>query len=184
MKQALAILLVLLLALPMTALGETLTAEAPGFGGLITVTLTVEDGKIAAAEISADSETPNVGGAALEPLAEQLVATGNAGIDGVAGATFTSNGVREAAAAALARMGGAEATEVAAPTDGEYTAEAIGFDRGLTDKISVTIEDGRISAIAYGENCGSTPPMLDTVANTLFPRIIEAQSTGVDPVRL
>ena len=65
-------------------------------------------------------------------------------------------------------------------TDGTYTAEAIGFDRGLTDKVTVTIEGGKITTIAFGENCGSTPPMLDTVANTLFPRIIEAQSTGVD----
>lgn len=179
MKKVIALLLVLMLALPVVALGETLTAEAPGFGGAVSVTLTVEDGKITAAEITGDSETPEVGGAALEPLAEQLVAAGNAEIDGVAGATFTSNAVKEAAAAALAKAGGAEATE-AALTDGEYTAEAIGFDRAVTDKITVTIADGKIAAIAFGEDCGSTPPMLDTVAGKLFPRIIENQSTGMD----
>lgn len=179
MKKVIALLLVLMLALPVVALGETLAAEAPGFGGAVSVTLTVEDGKITAAEITGDSETPEVGGAALEPLAEQLVAAGNAEIDGVAGATFTSNAVKEAAAAALAKAGGAEATE-AALTDGEYTAEAIGFDRAVTDKITVTIADGKIAAIAFGEDCGSTPPMLDTVAGKLFPRIIENQSTGVD----
>lgn len=179
MKKVIALLLVLMLALPVVALGETLTAEAPGFGGAVSVTLTVEDGKITAAEITGDSETPEVGGAALEPLAEQLVAAGNAEIDGVAGATFTSNAVKEAAAAALAKAGGADATE-AALTDGEYTAEAIGFDRAVTDKITVTIADGKIAAIAFGEDCGSTPPMLDTVAGKLFPRIIENQSTGVD----
>ena len=179
MKKALALLLVLMLALPMAALGETLTAEAPGFGGAVSVSLTVEDGKITAAEITGDAETPEVGGAALEPRAEQLVAAGSADIDGVVGATFTSAAVKEAAAAALAQAGGAE-TAAAALTDGEYTAEAIGFDRGLTDKVNVTIADGKLAAIAFGENCGSTPPMLDTVQNTLFPRIIEAQSTGVD----
>ncbi len=179
MKKALALLLVLMLALPLAALGETLTAEAPGFGGAVSVSLTVEDGKITAAEITGDAETPEVGGAALEPLAEQLVAAGNADIDGVAGATFTSSAVREAAAAALAQAGGAE-TAAAALTDGEYTAEAIGFDRAVTDKVTVTIADGRIAKIAFGDNCGSTPPMLDTVQNTLFPRIIENQSTGVD----
>lgn len=179
MKKVIALLLVLMLTLPVVALGETLTAEAPGFGGAVSVTLTVEDGKITAAEITGDSETPEVGGAALEPLAEQLVAAGNAEIDGVAGATFTSNAVKEAAAAALAKAGGAEATE-AALTDGEYTAEAIGFDRAVTDKITVTIADGKLAAIAFGEDCGSTPPMLDTVAGKLFPRIIENQSTGVD----
>ena len=152
MKKALALLLILMLALPVAALGETLTAEAPGFGGAVSVTLTVEDGKITAAEISGDSETPDVGGAALEPLADQLVTTGNADIDGVAGATFTSNAVKEAAAAALAQMGDAEATEAAALTDGEYTAEVVGFDRGLTDKVTVTIEGGKIVAVTYVDN--------------------------------
>lgn len=179
MKKVIALLLVLLLALPAMALGETYTAEAPGFGGAVTVTLTVEDGKITDATVTGDSETPEVGGAALEPLAAQLVAAGNAEIDGVTGATFTSNAVKEAAAAALAQQGGEGAAETAL-TDGEYTAEAIGFDRAVTDKVTVTIADGRIAKIAFGDDCGSTPPMLDTVQNTLFPRIIENQSTGVD----
>ena len=178
MKKTLALLLVLMLALPVAALGETYVAEAPGFGGAVSVTLTVEDGVITGAEVVGDSETPGVGGAALQPLAEQLVAAGSADIEGVTGATMTSNAVKEAAAAVLSRVGGAEAA--AELTDGLYTAEAIGFDRAVTDKVIVTIEGGRIADIAYGEDSGSTPPMLDTVAARLFPRIIEAQSTGVD----
>ncbi len=179
MKKALTLLLVLMLALPVAALGETFTAEAPGFGGAVSVTLTVEDGDITGAEIVGDSETPTVGGAALETLAAQLIEADSADIEGVSGATMTSDGVREAAAAALAQAGGAEDAG-AALADGEYTAEAIGFDRAVTDKLIVTIADGRIATIAFGEDCGSTPPMLDTVADKLFPRIIEAQSTGVD----
>ena len=178
MKKTLALLLVLMLALPVAALGETYVAEAAGFGGAVSVTLTVEDGVITGAEVVGDSETPGVGGAALQPLAEQLVAAGSADIEGVTGATMTSNAVKEAAAAVLSRVGGAEAA--AELTDGLYTAEAIGFDRAVTDKVIVTIEGGRIADIAYGEDSGSTPPMLDTVAARLFPRIIEAQSTGVD----
>lgn len=177
MKKVLALLLALMLALPVIALGETLTAEAPGFGGAVLVTLTVEDGQITAAEIIGDDETPEVGGAALEALASQLVQAGSADIDGVAGATFTSTAVKEAAAAALA---GDSETADAVLADGEYTAEAIGFDRAVTDKVIVTISDGKIATIAFGEDSGSTPPMLDTVASTLFPRIIDAQSTGVD----
>lgn len=180
MKKMLALVLVLMLAIPMVALGETYTAEAPGFGGAVSVTLTVEDGKIVAAEVVGDGETPGVGAAALEPLADQLVAAGSADIDGVTGATITSTGVKEAAAAALAQVGGGEAAEAAALADGTYTADAIGFDRAVKDVVTVTIEDGKIAAIAFGEDSGSTPPMLDTVANTLFPRIIEAQSVGVD----
>lgn len=50
----------------------------------------------------------------------------------------------------------------------------------VSDKLIVTIDGGKIASIAYGENCGDTPPMLDTVEKTLFPRILEAQSVGVD----
>ena len=111
MRKALALLLVLMLALPMAALGETLTAEAPGFGGAVSVTITIDDGDITDAEIIGDSETPTVGGAALEILVEQLIEADSADIDGVTGATMTSNGVREAAAAALAQAGGADTAE-------------------------------------------------------------------------
>ena len=180
MKRILALALVLLLAIPMAALAETYTAEAPGFGGPVSVTLTVEDGKIVDAVITGDGETPTVGDAALEPLAEQLKAAGSADIDGVSGASVTSGAVKEAAAAALSQACGGEAVEAATLADGEYTAEATGFDLAVTDKVTVTIEGGKIASIAYGEDCGSTPPMLDTVAAKLFPRIIEAQSTGVD----
>ena len=179
MKKLLALVLVLMLAIPVAALGETFTAEAPGFGGTVSVTLTIEDGKITAAEVVGDSETPGVGAAALEPLAAQLVEAGSAEIDGVTGATMTSNAVKEAAAAAMAQAGGGGAATTAL-TDGEYTAEAIGFDRAVTDKVTLTIADGKIASIVFGEDCGSTPPMLDTVAAKLFPRIIENQSTGVD----
>ena len=50
----------------------------------------------------------------------------------------------------------------------------------VSEKVIVTVEGGMIASIAFGEDCGDTPPMLDTVERTLFPRILEAQSVGVD----
>jgi fumarate reductase flavoprotein subunit len=41
-------------------------------------------------------------GAALEELAKQVVAANSAEIDGVSGATLTTNGVKDAVSAALA----------------------------------------------------------------------------------
>ena len=79
---------------------------------------------------------------------------------------------------ALAQASGE--TVSATLADGTYTAESYGFDMAVSDKVIVTIEGNKIASIAYGEDCGDTPPMLDTVENTLFPRIIEAQSVGVD----
>lgn len=179
MKKGLALMLIALLALPALAGAETYEAASVGFGGEVKVSLNVEDGVITDATVTGENETPGIGAAALEPLAAQLVQAGNAGIDGVAGATLTSNAVREAAAAALAQASGAGDVE-AVLADGVYTAEAYGFDMAVSDKVAVTVKNGRMTAIAYGEDCGDTPPMLDTVERTLFPRILEAQSVGVD----
>lgn len=179
MKRWLSLALVCLLAFPALALAETFEGTAAGFGGEVKVTLTVEDGRIAEALVAGDGETAGIGADALAPLADQLVAAGSAEIDGVAGATVTSTAVREAAAAALAKASG-EAAQAAVLADGVYTAEGYGFDMAVSNKIAVTVEGGRIASIAYGEGCGDTPPMLDTVEKTLFPRIIEAQSVGVD----
>ena len=179
MKKLLSLVLICLLAIPAFACAQVFEAASAGFGGEVKVALTIEDGKIVDAKVTGDSETPGIGAAALEPLAAQLVAAGSAEIDGVAGATVTSDAVRAAAAAALAEVSGETAAE-AVLADGTYTAEAYGFEMAVSDKVIVTIEGGKIASIAYGEDCGDTPPMLDTVAKTLFPRIIEAQSVGVD----
>ena len=87
------------------ASAETYSASAKGFGGDVTVTVTVEDGKIAAAEAAGISETPALGGAAMPQLCEAIVANQTPYVDTVSGATLTSNAVIEAAAAALAQAG-------------------------------------------------------------------------------
>lgn len=179
MKKVLSLVLICLLAIPAFAGAEIFEASSVGFGGEVKVTLTVESGKIVEATAIGAGETPGFGADALEPLAAQLVAAGNAEIDGVAGATVTSEAVKAAAAAALAQANG-EAPVEAKLADGTYSAEAYGFEMAVSNKVNVTIEGGKIASIAYGEDCGDTPPMLDTVEKTLFPRIIEAQSVGVD----
>ena len=79
----------------------TYTGTGSGFGGDITVTLTLEDGVITECSIDGPDETETVGGAALEELAEQVIAANGSEIDGVSGATYTSDGVSEAVANAL-----------------------------------------------------------------------------------
>jgi fumarate reductase flavoprotein subunit len=70
----------------------------------------------------------------------------------------------------------------AAMKNGTYRAEAYGFNLGWSNKLNVTVNNGRIASIAFGEDCGDTPPMLAVVEKTLFPRVIEAQSIVVDSV--
>ena len=79
------------------------TGTGKGFGGDIVATLTVEaDGTVSDCKLEGASETESIGGAALEELAKQVVAANSAEIDGVSGATLTTNGVKDAVSAALA----------------------------------------------------------------------------------
>jgi uncharacterized protein with FMN-binding domain len=72
-----------------------------GFGGEITVEVTVNEGVIAQVEIlSAENEDDSYLEQAEEML-EKIVAAQSADVDTVSGATFSSQGIREAAANAL-----------------------------------------------------------------------------------
>ena len=73
-----------------------------GRNGEIKVAVTVKDGKISAVEIVSHNESADIGGPALPKLVDQAVAANTSAIDGASGATMTSNGFREAVAAALA----------------------------------------------------------------------------------
>ena len=91
MKKLISLLLcaALLSVLAVGALAETFTGKANGIGE-VTVTLTVEDGKITAAEVVGDGETPGFGGVEAckdGTFAAQIVAAQGADIDGVSGAT-------------------------------------------------------------------------------------------------
>ena len=106
MKRFAAMLIALVMVLTMVpAMAETYTGTAKGFGGDVTVTLTVDNGVITDAKAEGADETPGVGTPALEQLPAAMVAGNTVNVDAVAGATFTSNGVIEAAKAALVAAG-------------------------------------------------------------------------------
>ena len=78
------------------------SASAKGFGGDVSVTLTLRDGKLAEVKAEGKSETPGIGSRALELMPAAMVAANSIGVDTVSGATFTSKAILEAAEAALA----------------------------------------------------------------------------------
>lgn len=131
-------------AAPSAEAAETLTGSAEGFGGEVTAALTVEGGTITACVLEGKDETPDIGGKALEELEKQIVEANGIEIDGVSGATVTSNAVKKAAAAAL----GVEVEETEAETKEAETAapaERVEIDGGL--------QIGQIYTAAHGENC-------------------------------
>ena len=81
------------------------TGTAKGMGGDVTVTLTLEDGKITGCTAEGKDETPGIGTLALEQLPTQIAETGSIAVDGVSTATITSHAIKEAAAAALTAAG-------------------------------------------------------------------------------
>ena len=106
MKRFAAMLIALVMMLTMVpAMADEVTGTAKGFGGDVTVTLTVENGVIVAAKAEGADETPGVGTPALEQLPAAMVAGNTVNVDVVTGATWTSNGVIEAAKAALVAAG-------------------------------------------------------------------------------
>ena len=85
----------------------TYTADAVGMGKVI-VSVTVDENAITAVEIDGSQETPEIGGAAIETLQQQVMDAQGAEIDGVSGATLTTNAVKMAVEAALAQAASAD----------------------------------------------------------------------------
>ena len=105
MKKMLALLMALMM-LPTLVLGApaTATQTAPGYGGDVTVTLTVEDGKLTDVQVTGDKETQGVGSEAVKQLQQSMLDNNSVQVDIVAGATATSRAVLAAAEAALKEL--------------------------------------------------------------------------------
>ncbi len=160
--------------------GGTFTGTGSGFGGEVKAVITVEGGKITACTLTGEGETPAIGGAALPKLQEQVLAAGSDKIDGVSGATMTSNAVKAAVAAALAQQSGQSGVQLTLK-DGTYTAQARGFDLLSTVPVTVTVSGGKMASIEMGEN-KETMGMSACVQELLIPRILEHQSLAVDAI--
>ncbi len=81
------------------------TATAKGFGGDISVTLTLTDGAITGCTAEGKDETEGVGSQAIAKMPGEIAESGSIAVDGVSGATITSDAIKEAAAAALTAAG-------------------------------------------------------------------------------
>ena len=81
------------------------TATAKGFGGDVSVTLTLTDGVITGCTAEGKEETQGVGSEAIAKMPGEIAESGSIAVDGVSGATITSTAIKEAAAAALTAAG-------------------------------------------------------------------------------
>lgn len=160
--------------------------SALGFGGAVDVTLEVDvaTGRVVSATAVGASETPDRGGRALEQMQRAMVDAGSVEVDGLGGATITSQAVLDAAAQAYAVATGTAAAAGAVRMEpGTYTGYAKGYWQMWDLPVSVTVNETallRLAAPADRMAHGETEVILDSVVADLFPRIIENQSLAVD----
>ena len=147
-----------------------LTGTADGFGGPITVSVTMDGDKIAAVEVVSNSETPEIAGAALEQIPAAIVAANSADVDIVSGATYTSNGIINAVKNALESAGSA---------GGALTGTADGFMGPIT--VSVTMDGDTITAVEVVSN-SDTPEIAGAALEQIPAAIVAANSPDVDVV--
>ena len=182
MKRIIALVTVLCMMLCVVpAMAETVTGTgtAAGFGGDVTVTVTLEDGVITAMTAEGASETPGIGTPALESVPAAMVAGNTVNVDVMSGATFTSNGVIEAAKLALTAAGVNPAdymtavVEETVDADAEYTVDVVivgAGGAGMTSALTAAEKGAKVIIVESqavvggnsvratgGMNAGDTP---------------------------
>ena len=152
------------------AAGGPLTGTANGFGGPITVSVTMDGDKITAVEIVSNSETPEIAGTALEQIPAAIVAANSPDVDIVSGATYTSNGIINAVKNALDSAGGGS---------GALTGTADGFIGPIT--VAVTMDGDTITAVEVISN-SETIEIAGGALEQIPAAIVAANSPDVDIV--
>ena len=105
--------------------------EAQGMMGKVAVSVVVTETAIESVTVTAQNETPEIAGAALEQIPAAIVANQSLVVDTVAGATVTSNAIIAAVEAALTAAGAdVEAFKAEEATDDpaeviEYTTDVV-----------------------------------------------------------
>lgn len=161
----------------------TYTGTGKGHSSDVTVTATFTTSEISKLSLDVSGETESIGGAAAEELIEQIMTSQSSDIDGVSGATETSNAVKAAMADAIKQATGSTSTEKSALKDGTYTetVESFGVMGMMTGE--VTVKDNKITDIKITEEYDSlTGQWFEVAEEKLIPRIIEAQDIGVDSI--
>lgn len=162
------------------------TGTASGFGGEVSVTVTVDENAITQASIAGEAETERLGGAAMSVLADQIMEKQSADLDIVAGATYTSEAVVSALKNALDAAQGVQ-QEASAVKMAPGTYEATGWGYSVVDpvKVSVTVTETEmtdIQVVNNWEDTRETGPIMQSVIDYMVPMMLEYQTVELDAV--
>ena len=127
----------------------TYSSKATGMGEVI-VTMTFDENKITDVVLDLANETPSIGQAAAEELKEALMAAQGAEIDGVSGATITSQAVAKAAGKCIQQAKGEIPVEVVTKTEETDDGDWLGTEPEIADSEITATYDTEILVIGCG----------------------------------
>ena len=183
----------------------TYQGSGTGFGGTVSVQVTISGGKITSIDVlSASGETPSYF-ASAQGVISRMISGQTPNVDAVSGATYSSNGIIQAVQDALSKAANTDAKTTPTPTvkpvvtakptpkptsipkpaenvtykDGTYSAEAEGFDGPV--KVTITIKNGKITKITNTNT--DTKEYFSKAWSKIQPAILKKQGVyGVDTV--
>ena len=127
-------------------------ASSNGYGGRLAVRITVKNGKLTNIDVISNNETPSYFNRASAVI-DRILSTGSVNVDSVAGATISSNAIKQAVSKALAQAGSKEKAKISKVNSNAKSGKK--SIRNLVGKISVgskQIKDGQYIGAAQGFN--------------------------------
>ena len=127
-------------------------ASSNGYGGRLAVRVTVKNGKLTNIDVISNNETPSYFNRASSVI-DRILSTGSVNVDSVAGATISSNAIKQAVSKALAQAGSKEKAKISKVNQNAKSGKK--SIRNLVGKISVgskQIKDGQYIGTAQGFN--------------------------------
>ena len=175
---------------------------ATGYGGPLTVRITVKGGKLTDIKVVSQTETPEYFNRAKAVIGK-ILSSGNVNVDSVSGATISSNAIKKAVADALSKAGSKQQAKVtpvkkdarsakgrkgnAAGTfsigsanlnDGVYTGSGQGYNGPI--RVRVTVSGGNITNVEILSNSDDTP--FFNRAKAVIGRLLGSPGKSVDTV--
>ena len=178
---------------------QTYATSAQGIFSEVKVETVADADGVYSVKVVEHGETPELGGVAAEELPAKIVEAQSVEVDGVAGATMTSNAIKAAVTEALVEAGFMEAPAVEEPAVEEAPAEEAvevaaeipeGAQTYSVTKPGVFGEDVVVETVADANGVYSvtvvanneTPGIGSMAVDQLPAKIVEAQSAEVDGV--
>lgn len=139
----------------------TYEGTGKGYGGDIKVSVTVDETSITDIEVVEQTETEGVGGAALPTLVDKVLSAQSVNIDGVSGATYTSDGFLTAVREAITASGADPDALGQGQTGGDEAKETVTMS---TDVVVVGAGGAGLAAALTAAQNGADVVVLEKMA--------------------